>query len=186
MYICVHVPFDGRYCRRCRLPLYIVSEPFFGSLFVVKTLCSNPIPSHACKTQSESRPIHRPTENATFATLKCHSPSKLHIIIHQPDLLARLERRQANVRASVTPERIAQRAVAARTHFALHGEVHFRQVLGLQFGQVGVCLRALRSVFGVEALRETAAAVFASTAALSVGEACFGCWRVLLAYVKIK
>ena len=112
------------------------------------------------------------------------SPSQLHIIIHQPDLLARLERRQADVRASITAERIAQRAVAARAHFALHRKVHFRQVLGLQFGQVGVCLRALGGVFGVEALRETAAAVLAGTAALGVGEACFGCVDVVVSLAQ--
>lgn len=110
--------------------------------------------------------------------------SQLHIIIHQPDLLARLKRRQANVRASIAAERIAQRTIATRAHFALHSKVHFRQVLGLQFGQVGVCLRALGGVFGVEALREAAAAVLAGAAALGVGEACFGyCWRMLLAYI---
>ena len=118
--------------------------------------------------------------------MNSNPPLQLHIIIHQPDLLARLKRRQANVRASIAAERIAQRTIAARAHFALHSKVHFRQVLGLQFGQVGVCLRALRSVFGVEALRETAAAVFAGAAALGVGEACFGWWKMLLAYMKLR
>ena len=45
-------------------------------------------------------------------------------------------------------------------------------------------MRALGGVFGVEALREAAAAVLAGAAALGVGEACFGyCWRMLLAYI---
>lgn len=62
----------------------------------------------------------------------------------------------------------------------MHCEVHFGQVLGLQFGEVGVCLRALRGVFGVQALRETAAAVFAGAAAFGVGEASFGyCERIV-------
>ena len=40
-------------------------------------------------------------------------------------------------------------------------------------------MRALGGVFGVEALGEAAAAVFAGAAALGVGEACFGCeWDV--------
>ena len=45
----------------------------------------------------------------------------------------------------------------------------------MQFGQVGVCLRTLGGVFGVQALGEAAATVLAGAAALGVGEACFGC-----------
>ena len=118
-------------------------------------------------------------EKIENATSRIPSSSQLHVIIHQPDLLARLKRRQANVRTAIAAERIAQRAVAARAHFTLHCEVHFRQVFSLQFGQVGVCLRALGGVFGVESLSKTAAAVFACAAALGVGEACFGCQEVL-------
>ena len=128
---------------------------------------------HAWKPKSNpAQPIQ---SFRTKNTLTIPSSSQLHIIIHQPDLLTRLERRQPNIRAPIAPKRISQRTVTARAHFALHRKVHFRQVLGLQFGQVGVCLRALGGVFGVQTFCEAAAAVFAGAAALGVGEACFGC-----------
>ena len=104
--------------------------------------------------------------------------SQLHIIIHQPDLLAGLESRQTNIRAPIAPESIAESAVAAGPDFTLDGEVDFGEVLGLQFGQVRVCVGALGSVFGVEPLRQAAAAVLAGAAALGVGFACFGCESV--------
>lgn len=100
--------------------------------------------------------------------------SQLDIIVHQPHLLARLERRQANVRTAVTTESVAQRAVATRAHLALHCEVDLCQVVGVQFSQVGIGVGTLRGVFGVQALGETAAAVFAGPAALGVGLAGFG------------
>ncbi len=48
---------------------------------------------------------------APIITIPNHS--KLHIIAQQPNLLARLKRRQSNIRTPITPERIAQRAVPA-------------------------------------------------------------------------
>ena len=45
----------------------------------------------------------------------------------------------------------------------------------MQFGEVGVCVGAFGGVFGVEPLREAAAAVFAGSAAFGVGFAGFGC-----------
>jgi len=108
------------------------------------------------------------------------NPSQLHIVVYQPNLLTRLERRQSNIRTAIAPERISKRAVAARADLALHGEVHFREVFGLQFGEVGVCVGALRGVFGVEALGQAAAAVLAGAAALGVRFAGFGCESLLV------
>lgn len=50
-------------------------------------------------------------------------PSQLNHIIHNLDLLAGLERRQANVRTAGATERITERAAVARARLALHGEV---------------------------------------------------------------
>jgi hypothetical protein len=124
----------------------------------------------------QGQPHFRPQTSLNNSNQSTPS-SKLHIIIHQPHLLARLERRQPDIRAPVAPERISQRAVAARADLALHGEVDFGQVFGLQLGQVGVCVGALGGVFGVEPLRQAAAAVLAGAAALGVGFAGFGCER---------
>lgn len=109
---------------------------------------------------------------------KSESPTthlQLHIIVHQPHLLAGLERRQANVWTSVTPERISQRTVATRADLSLHCEIHLGQILGLQFREVVVGCRALGRVFGVQPLGQATGAVFARAAALGVGFACFGC-----------
>ena len=103
------------------------------------------------------------------------SPSQLHVIIHQPHLLARLERRQTDIRTPVAAERISQRAVSTRSNLSLHRKVHFCQIFGLQFGQVGIGGGAFGGVFGVQSLGETAGAVFAGAAALGVGFAGFGC-----------
>lgn len=106
---------------------------------------------------------------------------QLHIIVHQPDLLARLECRQTNIRTPVAAERISQRTIATRAHFALHCEIHFSEIVRLQFRsflefrEVGVGGRPRRGVFGVQALGETAAAVLAGAATFGVGFAGFGC-----------
>lgn len=107
---------------------------------------------------------------------KSESPHlQLHIIVHQPDLLAGLERRQANVGAPVASERISQRTVATRADLSLHREVHLGEIFGLQFRQVVVGRRAFGRVLGVQALGQTTGAVFAGAAALGVGFAGFGC-----------
>jgi hypothetical protein len=51
---------------------------------------------------------------------------QLHLIIDQPDLLAWLERRQPNVRTSITPEGITKSTITTASHFPLHGEIDFR------------------------------------------------------------
>jgi hypothetical protein len=128
-------------------------------------------PSHSHAFMKASLP-----QNATSSQsrIQFHVHSQLHIIIHQPDFLARLKRWQTNVRTPIASERISQRAIATRAHFALHREIHFCQIFGLQFGQVGICVGPLRCIFGVQPLRETAAAIFARAAALGVGFAGFG------------
>jgi hypothetical protein len=95
-------------------------------------------------------------------------PSQLNVIVNQPHLLARLKGREANVRAAVAAERIAQRAVTAGTYFSLNGKVDFGQVVGIQLEtfQCLVGFGSLGGVFGGEALCETAAAVLAGAAAL--------------------
>jgi hypothetical protein len=51
--------------------------------------------------------------------------SKLHFVIDKSYLLSRFERRQANIRTTVTAERISKRTVATGANFALDGEVDF-------------------------------------------------------------
>ena len=155
-----------------------VSESLFEAFLVVRQRTI--YPAHPISfMQTSPNPIHstilHSSPNATPIS-NSHPHSQLHIIIHQPHLLARFKRRQPNIRTAITAKRISQRAIATRAHFALHREVHLRQVFGLQLGEVVVCLRALGGVFGIEPLGEATAAVLAGAAALGVGEACFGCW----------
>jgi hypothetical protein len=56
----------------------------------------------------------------------------LHVVVEQPHLLTGLESWHANVRTSVTPERIAQAAVSAGTNLALDREVHFCKVIRVE------------------------------------------------------
>lgn len=104
--------------------------------------------------------------------------SELSNIIHQPNLLARLERRQPDVWTSITPESIAQRAVAARSRLPLHREVQLVKIGGvkLEGTEVFIGLSAARGILRLDLLSETAAAVLAGTAALAgLGLAFWGC-----------
>lgn len=96
-------------------------------------------------------------------------PLQLHVIVEQADLLAGLERRQANVRAAVAAERVAERAVAARADLALDSKVHLGEVVGgeLEAGERLVRLGALGGVLGLEALCQAAGAVLAGTTTLA-------------------
>ena len=80
--------------------------------------------------------------------------SQLHIIIQQLDLLARLECRQADIRTSITPERIAQRAIATAADLALHSEVELVEIVSPELHRLQVLVRrrALRRVFCCELL----------------------------------
>ena len=85
-----------------------------------------------CTEERADRIMHE------FATPKhAYTPlqhiSQLHLIVHQPNLLSWLERRQTNVRTAIAPEGIAQGAIATASHLALHGEIDFCQVVCLQF-----------------------------------------------------
>ena len=115
-----------------------------------------------------------------------HSSSahlQLDIIVQQPDFLTWLERRQANVRAPIASESVAQRAVSAAAHFALHCEIDFvEEVVGTKLHRVErfVGIGALRGIFGFELLFHAAGAVFAGAAALAgLGAAFEGCSRLV-------
>ena len=99
---------------------------------------------------------------------------QLHLIIHKSHLFTWLERRQANVRTSITPECITQRAVPTGANLALHCKVHLIQVVRIELREVCIGVGALRFIFGIDSLRKTACAVFASSAPLGVGFAGFG------------
>ena len=96
-------------------------------------------------------------------------PSQLNVIVNQPHLLARLKGREANVRAAIATERIAQRAVATGAYFSLNGKVDFGEVVGIQLEtfQCLVGFGSLAGVFGCEAVCETAGAVLAGSAAFA-------------------
>ena len=104
---------------------------------------------------------------------------QLHLIVQQPHFLSRLERWQPNIRTSIAPEGIAERAIPATAHLPLHREIHLGQIVGTQFQRVeGVVGRAaLRRVFGFDLLFQAARAVFAGAAALAGFGAAFGRWE---------
>lgn len=104
--------------------------------------------------------------------------SQLHFVVDQPDLLARLERRQTDVRAAIAAESISKRTVATRSNLALYREIHFGEVIRAQLGKAGVGVRSLLLVLSLDSLRETAGAVFACAPAFGVGLAGFGCFVV--------
>lgn len=58
--------------------------------------------------------------------------SQLNVIVQQTNFFTRLERWKANVWAAVTPESIAESAIAARPDFALDGEVNLGEVVCAQ------------------------------------------------------
>lgn len=99
-------------------------------------------------------PIYAPgTYNAKI------TPSlQLYIIVQQANLLARLERRQTNVRATIAAESVTECTVAARADLALDREINLGEVVGgeLETGKRLVCLRTLASVLSSEALSQTA------------------------------
>lgn len=123
-------------------------------------------------TKPRSAPKQRPYPNPPFQHLQ------LHLIVQQPHLLSRLERRQPNIRTPIAPEGIAEGAIPATAHLPLHREIHLGQIVGTQFQRVeGVVGRAaLRRVFGFDLLLQPAGAVFAGAAALAGFGAAFGRW----------
>jgi hypothetical protein len=110
---------------------------------------------------------HKPSQNRRSL--------KLHVIIQQPNLLSRLERRQTDIRTSIAAEGITQSAVPARSDLALNREIDLGEIVGVEFGEVRVGFGTCRFVLGREAFGETAAAVFAGAATFGVGFAGFGC-----------
>ena len=94
---------------------------------------------------------------------------QLDIIVHQPNLFARLECRQSNVRAPVAPEGVPKRTVTAASNLALNSEIHLCQIIGTELhGIEGFVGRfALCGILGFDLLLHTAGAVFAGAASLS-------------------
>lgn len=113
-------------------------------------------------------------QNASCAYKIHPSKSKLHIIIQQPHLLPRFERRQSDIRTPIAAESVAERTIPARPDLALHSEIQLVQVARRQLREVGVGLRTRGGVFGLDALGQAAGAVFAGSAAFGVGFAGFG------------
>lgn len=104
------------------------------------------------------------------ATTPSHTRrSELRNIVQNSHLLARLERREANVRTVSTAERIAECTAAATARLALYGKVQFVQILALELQRAEVLIGfgAAGFIFGLEALSETAGAVFAGAAFLA-------------------
>jgi len=87
-----------------------------------------PSPIYACHS---SRPWSHCPPIACFHREPTHL--QLHVIVHQPYLLPRLERRQPNVRAPITPERIPQSAVSTTADLSLDREIYFGELIGLEF-----------------------------------------------------
>lgn len=102
---------------------------------------------------------------------------QLHIVIQQPNLLARLESRHANIRTPITTERISQATIPARPDLSLNCEVDFCEIVcaELEGLELRVGVGSLVCVFGLEFLCEPAGAVFAGAATLAdPGGAFFG------------
>jgi hypothetical protein len=119
--------------------------------------------------------------NAVHAHLLSHL--QLNVVVQQPDLLTRLERRQTNVRAAIASKRIAKCAISAAADLALDCEVYLiEQIVGSKLHRVEflVGVGALRCVFGFESLLHAAGAVFAGAATLAGLGAAFGGWSLLV------
>lgn len=111
-------------------------------------------------------------------TLLHKGGSELRDIVQNSHLLTRLERREANIWAVSTAERISKRTAAATARLALHSKVQLVQVLALELQRAEVLIGfgATGFIFGLEALGETAGAVFAGAAFLAGdGGALGGC-----------
>ena len=67
---------------------------------------------------------------------------QLHLLVDQPHLLSRLERRETNIRTTITPKSVSEATIAAAADFAFDRKVNFRQVVGvqLQAGERFVCI----------------------------------------------
>lgn len=77
-------------------------------------------------------------------------PLKLHIIIKQPNLLARLKSRHTNIRTPITAEGITKTTISTRPDLSLDREIDFREILSAEFEglELGVCRGAFGRVFG--------------------------------------
>lgn len=78
--------------------------------------------------------------------------SKLHLIVHQPDLLSWLECWQSNIRTPITSKSISKRAVTARANLSFDSEVDFIQIIGAQLSQICIGILPFGLVFGIKSL----------------------------------
>jgi hypothetical protein len=106
---------------------------------------TNPKKSHHEKPNAALR-HRRPT--------KKNHISKLRNIIHNLDLLARLEGRKTHVRTTVTTEGIPQSTAPTRTSLALDGEVQLVQITRIQLHdvQLFICVGAALFILCLEAI----------------------------------
>jgi hypothetical protein len=106
---------------------------------------------------------------------------QLDIIVQQPDLLTRLERRKTNVWASITPEGIAQRAVSAAANLSLYRKVHLGKIVGVQLERVQCFIGggAFGGVFGFDFFFHATSAVLAGASSLAGFGLAFECWDML-------
>jgi len=112
--------------------------------------------------------------SSLFSAFLVRSNLQLNVVVQYPHLLARLKRWEPNVRTAITPESVAQCAVAARAYLSLDGKVHLGQVvypeLGRRLLDVPELLRGgslAGGVFGSQPVGEPAGAVFASATFLA-------------------
>ena len=106
---------------------------------------------------------------------------QLYIVVQQPHLLAGLEGGQSDIRTPIATERISQSAVATRPNLALDREIKLVQIVGVELGEVGICICSLGLVFGFKFLGQTACTVLACSSPLAGRLACLSCRPLLVA-----
>lgn len=120
-----------------------------------------------------------PPMNSSIYMFMSRFPLQLDIIIQQPYLFTRLERRQSNVWAAITTERVSQSAIPAAPDLSLYREIYFSQIVGTELERIQRCvgIGAFCGVFGVDFLFETACAIFAGATSFSGFRSALGCYE---------
>jgi len=138
-------------------------------------------PYSMSSAQSKTSPDAEPANPA----LQDHV-SQLNFVIEQPDFLTRLESRQADVRASVTSERITQGTVATAANLALNSKVDLCQIIGAELHGLQVLIRSrtLGCIFCFDLFSQAATAVLARPSPLAVWLASFGCVKLVIYSVR--
>jgi hypothetical protein len=98
--------------------------------------------------------------------------SQLHIFIQDPNLFPWLKRRQPDIRATSTPERISQRTVPTTPRLPRNRKIDLGQFIAvkLESTQLFVGVIPCLEILGLDAFFQTTGTVFASPTTLS----CFG------------